>query len=70
MKTVAYLSIAVILAWTGLALCQLWLQPFSAELFFKLTISCGLGLVAIIVAALIYREYQGETDLKKDKYID
>ncbi|MGB1881940.1 MAG: hypothetical protein ACPHTD_14585 [Gammaproteobacteria bacterium] len=70
MRTAAYVAIAVILSWTGLAIAQLWFQPVSSALFLKLTITAGLTLAASVVAGLIYREYGAEKSLRDQKYID
>ena len=70
MRFAAYGSIAIIVAWTGLTIFQIWFEGVSGELYVKLTITAGLALVALVIVALIHREYGSEASMRKDRYID
>jgi hypothetical protein len=56
--------------WAVLAIVQLWLQPLSADVFLKVSITLGIVLAAIIVVTLVVKEYVSEQKLKKDGFID
>ncbi|MFT4561072.1 MAG: hypothetical protein ACI9BW_000812 [Gammaproteobacteria bacterium] len=70
MKVAAYISIAIIVGWIGMALAQLWFQPMSASLFIKISVTCGLGLTGAVLVSLIRREYSNGKALKEGKFID
>lgn len=70
MKLAAIAGLAIAILWSALAILQLWFAVVSGESFFKLTVTAGILLVLIVVAAIVTREYVRETDLKKKEYID
>ncbi|MBU1360147.1 MAG: hypothetical protein KKC79_00710 [Gammaproteobacteria bacterium] len=49
MKLMLYTGLALVLAAIAAALLQLWATPWTPELFFKLEVTIG-GIVAAIVA--------------------
>ena len=63
-------ALGIALSWVVLALVQLWVQPLSADLFFKLTVTAGILVVVIVVVTLVVREYLSEKKLKQDGFID
>lgn len=65
---VSALLIAVV--WCLLALAQLWVQIFSVEIFFKISVTAGILLALIVVVTLVVREYLSEQKLKEDGFID
>lgn len=70
MKFGVIASLIIGLGWVALALVQLWFAPLDNELFFKLSITAGVLLVAVVLATLAIREYLSEKKLKQDGFID
>jgi protein-S-isoprenylcysteine O-methyltransferase Ste14 len=64
------IAIAVIALLALLVLVQVWLEPFSIDVFGKLVATL---VVVIIVAVLVYflkQHFTKEQQLRDDKYID
>ena len=70
MKTTGRISIIAIVLYAFLALVQLWFEVFSGETFGKITITFGVFVGALVLSAIIRREYVQEESLKKEGYID
>lgn len=70
MKTGVISGLAVLVGWALLAIVQLWWQPFTAELFFKLSVTAAIALGVILVITLAVREYLSEQRLKSKDYLD
>lgn len=70
MKLGVISALAIAVGWGLLALLQLWVQPFSAEIFFKISVTAGILLALIVVVTLVVREYLSEKKLKDDGFID
>ncbi len=70
MKTAGIVSIALILIYAVLAVVQLWFESFDPEVFIKLTISFAIVIIAVVVTALIRREYVNDEIMRKNKQID
>lgn len=70
MKLGVIAGLVIGLGWVFLALVQLWFSPLSNELFFKLSVTAGVLLVAVVVVTLVVREYLSEKKLKQDGFID
>jgi membrane protein implicated in regulation of membrane protease activity len=69
-KLASSVGLALTILWTILALLQLWLEIFSGDPFFKITVTCGLLLVLLVVGAMVYREFIRENELKDRGFID
>lgn len=70
MKIASNISIVLILVYAVIAVAQLWFEFFSAETFFKLTVTFGIVIVVSVVVALIRREYINDDQMRKDGHID
>jgi len=70
MKIGAIICLAIFIAWVLMALVQLWVGLFSAEVFWKLTITAAALFVVVLGISLVVREYIVEKKLKEDGYID
>ena len=53
-----------------LSLVQLWLEPMSAELFWKMMLTIGAFFVVALAITLVFKEYLSEKEMKKKGYID
>jgi hypothetical protein len=63
-------ALGIALAWAALALAQLWLGVLDADIFFKITITAGVLVVAIVIVLLVVREHLSSQDLKARGFID
>jgi len=70
MKTGAILCLVITVAWAAVALVQLWWQPLTNPIFFKLTLSALLLVVVIGVVALVTREYVAGKRQRDQDYLD
>ena len=70
MRTGAILCLLIFVTWVFIALLQLWFDPLSGELFWKLTITAGALFVVVLGVSLVVREYVEEKKMKDDGYID
>ena len=70
MKIGVISSIIIVVAWAILAIAQLWLQPLTAEVFFKISVTAGVLLGLIVLLSLVIREYLSEQKMKDDGFID
>lgn len=70
MKAGLLSSLIIAIAWSLLAIVQLWLLPLSAEHFMKITVTAGLLVAIILLVTLAAREYFSERKMKEDGYID
>lgn len=53
-----------------LSLVQLWLEPMTAELFWKMMLTIGAFFVVALAITLVFKEYLSEKEMKKKGYID
>ena len=70
MKKSAMIALGIFVVWVGITIMQLWNEIFALDTYWKLTLTLGLILVAVVVGGLIYREYIEESDMRKEGYID
>ena len=70
MKIPSLIVSALIVIYALIALLQLWTEFLPADLFMKVTVTFGIIAGAIIITALIRREYISEKRAKKDGYLD
>ena len=63
-------ALGIAVAWSLLAIAQLWAQPLSGEHFFKLTVTAGILVTIILLVTLAVREYFSEKKMKEDGFID
>lgn len=70
MKIATITCLTLVLAWVVLFLLQLWGPVVTPALFIKLTVTAGVLVGVILIAALAIREYVNEKKLKDDGYID
>ncbi len=70
MKTGLISALAIAIAWSMLAIIQIWAQPMSGEHFFKLTLTAGILVAIILLVTLATREYFSEKKMKEDGFID
>jgi len=70
MKAGLFSALAIAVAWSLLAIVQLWLQPLSGEHFVKFTITAGILVAIILLVTLAAREYFSEKKMKEDGFID
>ncbi|MBL8012313.1 MAG: hypothetical protein JNN05_00555 [Candidatus Omnitrophica bacterium] len=69
MRGAGIVSIVLILVYAALAVAQLWLEAFDPEVFIKLTITFAIVIIAVVVVALIRREYVNDEMMRKNKQI-
>lgn len=70
MRTGALLCVLIASGWVLLAIAQLWLLLFTAEIFFKISVSAFLLFTLVLGISLAVREYATEKRQKRDGYID
>jgi DMSO/TMAO reductase YedYZ heme-binding membrane subunit len=70
MKAGLLTALAIAVAWALLAIAQIWLQPVSAQVFFKLSVTAGILTAIVLVVTLAVREYFSEKKMKDDGFID
>ena len=70
MKLAVISGISIFVAWVMLALAQLWFEPLTGEVFFKISVSAGMVLILIIIVSLAIREYLTDKDLKDKGFLD
>lgn len=70
MKIASIISIVLILVYAVIAVAQLWFDSFSAETFFKLTVTFGIVIAVSVVVSMIRREYINDDQMRKDGHID
>lgn len=70
MKTGFLAALGIAVAWALLAIAQIWIQPVSAQVFLKLSITAGILIAIIIVVTLAVREYFTEKKMRDNGFID
>ena len=65
MSYAAIAAFALFLIGAALWLVQLWLQPWTPQIFFKLLATDGVLLLVVLVGGFIWREKR-ETDRLRD----
>lgn len=70
MKTGFLTALCIAVAWALLAIAQLWIQPVSAQVFVKLSITAGILIAIILVVTLAVREYFSEKKMRDNGFID
>jgi hypothetical protein len=65
---IACLTITIL--WVLLAISQLWFDVVSADIFFKLSLTAGILVAAILVVTLGIREYLSEKEMKSKDFIN
>lgn len=70
MRSASHIAIVLLAAAAVLFLLQLWMRPFSADVFFKLMVTIGVVLIIVVIIALIRREYLNEKRLRDKGLID
>lgn len=63
-------ALAVAVIWSLIAIAQVWVQPLSADVFLKLTLTAAILVVIIVVVTLALKEYGTEKKMKDDGFID
>ncbi len=63
-------ALLIAVAWVGLAIAQLWLQPLSGATFIKLSVTAALLIAAILLVTLVVRDYLAEQKMKDDGFLD
>lgn len=63
-------ALAVAVIWALVAIAQVWVQPVSADVFLKLTLTAAILIVIIVVVTLALKEYGSEKKMKDDGFID
>ena len=70
MRAAAWIAAGGILLWTLLFLNQLWFEGIDPEVFWKITVTLAVVVVASGAVALILAEYGKEQKLKKEGFLD
>lgn len=70
MKLGIIIGLSLFSAWAVMAIIQLWFEPLSAEVFFKLTVTAGVIESVVLIVTLVIREYRSEKELKSKGYLD
>lgn len=70
MKTGLLTALGIAVAWALLAIAQIWIQPVSAQVFVKLSITAGILIAIILVVTLAVREYFTEKKMRDNGFID
>lgn len=70
MKLGVICALSIAVAWSLLAIAQLWVQPVSAEIFVKVSITAVILEAIILIVTLALREYLSERKLKEQGFID
>jgi hypothetical protein len=69
-KPAVVLGFALVLVGAGLFLAQLWLQPWSHEIFFKLIVTDAVLLALTIAAGFALKERRETERLKNRRDLD
>ena len=69
MKIASIVSIVTILGWSILSLFQLWGAGIDWDTYVKVTVTVILVNLAIGIAAIIFREYLSDKNLKNDNFL-
>jgi len=65
-----YTCVICVLVVAGILLAQLWFQPFSEEVIFKIIVTCGV-VVGVASIILVVKQFMDEEDRgKKDGFIN
>jgi len=68
---IAGIAVAVILGLYAILLIgQIWGEWLEWKLFFKISVTAAVLVVAIGIIAIILKEILKEKELKKEKYLD
>lgn len=70
MKTTIIVCLIILVAWSCLALIQLWFVPLNGWTFIKISITAGVLDFVVLIVSLCRREYCENTKMKDDGYID
>lgn len=70
MKTGLLTALGIAVAWALLAIAQIWIEPVSAQVFVKLSITAGILIAIILVVTLAVREYFTEKKMRDNGFID
>lgn len=70
MKITAIVCSGIAIVWVLLTIVQLWAEPFSYAVFFKISVSAGLLFALVLGIGLVVREYLSEKSMKENNYID
>ena len=70
MKIASIISVITLVAWLIMTLLLMWTESIPFDTYIKVSITMGLVILGVVGSALIIREYVGEKDMKKDKFID
>jgi energy-converting hydrogenase Eha subunit A len=70
MQIAGYLVALIIGLYAILLVGQIWDEWLEWKLFFKISITAAVAVVAIGIVAIILKEIFKEKELKKEKYLD
>jgi hypothetical protein len=70
MKVTGVISIAAIAIYVAIGLAQLWFNIFDPVVFVKISITFATVICALVISALIRRDYVGEKKQKEQGFID
>jgi uncharacterized membrane protein YcjF (UPF0283 family) len=60
-------AFALFLIGSGLWLVQLWLEPWTPQVFFKLLATDGVLLAVVLVGGFVFREKREADRLRNDR---
>ena len=70
MKYAIFSALTIAVLWGLLAIAQIWVAPFSSDVFSKITISAVILVGIIVLIILVVREYLSDKKFRKDGFID
>lgn len=70
LKIAGFTLAAMLGIYAILVIGQIWGNWFAWDTFIKISITLGVGALAIGIIALIFREISEDKELKKDNFID
>ncbi|ADV46483.1 hypothetical protein [Nitratifractor salsuginis] len=70
MQIAGYLVALIIGLYAILLVGQIWDEWLEWKLFFKISVTAAVAVVAIGIVAMILKEIFKEKELKKEKYLD
>ena len=70
MRIASIISSILLMIWVMLTMGVIWFDVINTVVYFKISISIGIIIFAIILISLAIKEYGNENKLKEHNYID
>jgi membrane protein CcdC involved in cytochrome C biogenesis len=70
MRVASILSSIFLIIWVILTIGVIWFDVLNTVVYFKISISFAIVIIAIILVALAIKEYVNEKKLEEHNYLD